>query len=313
MRTKLIPVGLGALILLVGISAHFGLTQPPAKDNQSKNNNANAEQAIRKAAAAYVQAMNKCDLDAIMSFWAPDADFVDETGKATRGREALTELFKQSLPAMKGSKFAGKMLSLKFPRPEVALEDGSLEVTDQRGTRESNRYAIVWIKSGDKWLISSVRDLPVEVEAAPSLPYLRLKPLEWLVGQWKNDGPKTEVQINCRWAANKAFLLMRYDMRRENQEPMTVNVRIGWDPVNNRMRSWAYDSLGGFGEGYWTRDGNRWVVGCSGVLPDGGTGESTNVYEFKDSNTFLWRSVDRQVDSQPLSDIEVKFVRKSAK
>ena len=52
--------------------------------------------------------------------------------------------------------------------------------------RESNRYAIVWVKSGDKWLISSARDLPTEVAAAPSLPYLQLKSLEWLVGEWKS-------------------------------------------------------------------------------------------------------------------------------
>lgn len=305
MRKKLIFVGLVAMTLL-GIRAHQGLSQQPAKETKG-------DPAIHKAAAAYIEAMNKGDLEAILSFWAPDADFVDETGKATRGREALGDLFKKSLTALKGAKIAGQTHSMKFLRPDVALQDGSIEITSADGTRESNRYAIVWVKSGDKWLISSARDLPTEVAAAPSLPYVQLKSLEWLVGQWKPDGAKADIKVKCEWAPNKSFLLMHYEITREGQEPMSVRQRVGWDPVNERIRSWVFDSTGGFCEGYWTRDGNKWVVGCTGILPDGGIGGATNVYEFKDNNNFVWRSVDRQVDGQPAADVEVKFVRLAAK
>jgi hypothetical protein len=79
------------------------------------------------------------------------------------------------------------------------------------------------------------------------------------------------------------------------------------------MRSWVFDSHGGFGEGNWQRDGNRWVVACAGVLPDGGTGQATNIWEFVDPKTFVWRAVDREVDGQPVGDMDVKFVRKSEK
>jgi hypothetical protein len=181
------------------------------------------------------------------------------------------------------------------------------------GTRVSNRYAIVWVKSGDRWVISSVRDLPAEVDEAPSLAYLQLKSLEWLIGDWTDDSGKDTVQIKCRWAPNKGFLVMDYSVKGEGEGPLLVLQRIGWDPVNNRVRSWVFDSTGGFGEGYWQRDGNKWVVGASGILADGGTGGSTNVYEFKDENSFLYRSVDREVDSQPVADVEMKFVRKSPK
>jgi hypothetical protein len=83
--------------------------------------------------------------------------------------------------------------------------------------------------------------------------------------------------------------------------------------VKNRVRSWVYDSTGGFGEGYWQRDGNKWVVGSTAILADGGIGGATNIYEFKDENTVLYRSVDRDVDGQPVADVEAKFVRKPAK
>ena len=32
---------------------------------------------------------------------------------------------------------------------------------------------------------------------------------------------------------------------------MTVTQRIGWDPAAKQIRSWEFDSEGGFGEGTW--------------------------------------------------------------
>jgi hypothetical protein len=217
------------------------------------------------------------------------------------------------LPTLKGAKIRDKIHSVKFLRPEVALVDGSLETTSADGARDSNRYAVVWVKSGTKWLISSARDLPAEVEDAPSLTYPQLKSLEWLIGDWVDEAGKGSVQIQCKWAPNKSFLLMEYEVKSEGAGPLLVTQRIGWDPVNNMVRSWVFDSAGGFGEGYWRRDGNKWVVGASGILADGGTGGATNVYEFKDENTFLYRSVDREIDGQPVADVEVKLIRKAAK
>ena len=155
--------------------------------------------------------------------------------------------------------------------------------------------------------------MPAEAEDAPSLAYPQLKSLEWLIGDWVDEGGKGAVQIKCRWAPNKSFLLMDYAVKGEGAEPMLVTQRIGWDPYNSRVRSWVFDSTGGFGEGYWQRDGNKWVVGFSTILADGGVGGSTNIYQFKDENTVLYRSVDRDVDGQPLADVEAKFVRKAAK
>jgi uncharacterized protein (TIGR02246 family) len=271
------------------------------------------EQAIRKAAAAYVEAMNKGDLNAVMAFWTSDADYIDESGKATRGKEALTALFKNGLAEIKGKKVTGKAHSLKFLRPEVAMEDGSLEFTAADGSKESNRYAVVWVKSGDHWLISSARDLPAETSDLPSLAYLQLKGLEWLVGEWQDASDKIDVHAVCRWDHSKSFLLMEYEVKRPGVEPIRVTQRVGWDGHNGLVRSWVFDSQGGFGEGYWQRQGNRWVVTKAGILPDGGTGSATNIYEFVDPNTFIWRAHDREVEGQPLADTEIKFIRKNAK
>ena len=300
MRKNLICLGLLATILLF-IPAFSGQGQPGT----------NAEQAVRKASAGCIDALNKGDVDAVMACWAPDADLIDATGKTIRGHDALAAYFKTRLRELKGFKYAGKIQGIKFLRPEVALVDGEMQTTSADGDRESNRYAVVWVKSGDQWLISSARDLPAEVAEVPSLTYPQLRSLEWLVGDWANEAGT--VQIKCKWAPNKCFLLMDYEVKRKGADPLLVTQRVGWDPVNRRVRSWVFDSTGGFGEGYWEHQGRNWVVGASGILADGGTGESTNIYEYQDDRTILYRSVDREVDGQPVADVEVKLVRKTAK
>ena len=268
---------------------------------------------IRKANEAYAAALTAGDLDAVMAFWAPDADYVDEDGKQTKGSEHIAALFKKSLPETKGSKVAVKVTSLKFLRPEICLEDGTVERTAPTGVKEVNRFAIVWTKSGDKWLISSVRDLPADTADLPSAAAAQLNELGWMVGEWVDDSPKGDVNVTVRWGTNKAFLLMDYVVKRDGTEPLEVNVRVGWDARLARIRSWVFDSTGGFAEAFWRRDGKKWYVGTTGVLPDGGTGGATNIYEFVDDNTFVWRSTERDVDGQPLGDTEVKFVRKNGK
>jgi uncharacterized protein (TIGR02246 family) len=283
--------------------------QPPAAPKIV----AGDEAAIRVANTAYAAAMSAGDLEAIMAFWAPDADYIDEAGKMTRGKDNITALFKKALPELKGSKVTGTVQTLKFYRPEICFEDGTIETTSPTGTKDSSRFAAVWTKTGDKWLLSSVRDLPAEVTDLPSLAAAQLKELEWLVGEWVDDEEKKDVTMTCRWDLNKAFLFMQYQVKREGNDDLGVSVRVGWDGAAGRIRSWTFDSQGGFSEAFWTKDGKRWLVGSMGVLPDGGIGEATLIYEFKDANAFTWRATERTIDGQPLADSEVKYVRKAPK
>ena len=309
------PRFLAPALLLAGVAGlAFWLTHDSdAVGQPAKGKTADEEQAIRQAQANYIVAMNKGDLDAILAFWAADADYVDEAGKMTKGKDAIAALYRKVLPTLKDTKISGKIHSIKFLRPEVALADGSIDHAAADGTKDSNRYAVVWTKTDGKWLISSARDLPAEVIDLPSLAYAQLKPLEWLVGEWVDDDPKKDVSIRVTWDKNKTFLLANYTIKQDDGEPLEVSMRIGWDGLNGRVRSWVFDSNGGFGEGFWKKDGKKWIVGTSGVLPDGGSGGATNEYEFVDAKTFIWRSADREVDGQPLADAEVKFVRKASK
>jgi hypothetical protein len=92
-----------------------------------------------------------------------------------------------------------------------------------------------------------------------------------------------------------------------------VTKYIGWDPVEGRIRSWVFDSEGGFGSGLWTRSGNEWTEEVEFRNRVGSDGSARNLWRFGDDTHFEWRAVDRELDGQPVADAAVKFARKVSK
>jgi hypothetical protein len=94
---------------------------------------------------------------------------------------------------------------------------------------------------------------------------------------------------------------------------MTVMMLMGYDPLTEQIKSWTFDSAGGYGEALWARDGNQWVGDAIGILPDGQDGSTLYVVKFTDDQSFSLQMRDREVSGQPLADAEVKYVRKAVK
>src|SRR5262249_1414628 len=118
------------------------------------------EAAIRKQAQAFSDAYNKGDLDALVALWTQDAEFVREDGKVIRGRAAIRDMLETGIKALKGHKQRIQVGSIRFVRPEVAIEEGLAFMRAPDGSVQSGPYLAVWVKQGGKWLLSSVRDLP---------------------------------------------------------------------------------------------------------------------------------------------------------
>jgi uncharacterized protein (TIGR02246 family) len=269
------------------------------------------EKALRAACESYVKDVNSGDVAAIVSHWTEDADYVNDSGEKYKGRAALTKLFKDNLPSAKGKKFAFETDSLRMIAPGVALEDGigKLVADDNDEQSPGTRYSAVWVRSGDKWLISSVRDLgDLSVDEKNASP---LKQLDWLVGTWQSTDSEANVDMSCAWALDGKFLKQKYDVANKRGEKFSVVTLIGWDPVAGQLRSWFFDSRGGFGEGLWTREGNSWKITSSGIVSDARTGSSTNIWKYTDDNTAVWTSKDRELDGVPMPETEIKFVRKA--
>ena len=133
-----------------------------------------------------------------------------------------------------------------------------------------------------------------------------------MVGDWQSADSDAKVQMSCIKAFEGKFLKQKYDVKTKEGIEFTVVTMVGWDPTREQLRSWFFDSRGGFGEGLWSREGNSWTSASSGVLEDGRVGTSTNIWKFVDDNTAVWQSKDRELDGVPMPETEVKFVRKTA-
>ncbi len=113
----------------------------------------------------------------------------------------------------------------------------------------------------------------VEEEAVSA--YGQLQPLEWLVGEWIDEGRNEVVEAKFDWDENKSFLLEEFQVVREGSVVLKGTQRIGWDPQAKQIRSWIFDSAGGFGEAVWTPTDDEWVCKAKGVRSDGTSASAT--------------------------------------
>ena len=291
---------LTAAIALVGLGLVLG-----------QNPKSNEDKAVRTTVDSYIEAFNKGDLNGVMAFFTNDADFIDDNGTQYQGKAKLTEIFKRSLAEMKGRKLKATVTSLHLVRPDVAIADGKAEITGPDGNVDSGRFTSTWIKNNGKWLLCSVRDLP-DSPADTALGSPELNQLEWLVGAWAHESENFSVQLSGRWMLNKSFLQLDYTVKGSGNEELTVIQFFGWDSVAGVIHSWFFDSRGGYGDGDYVRSGNTWTSEWSGVLSEGRIGSSTNGIQMIDEKSFVFRSVNREIDGVPVADVEAKFTRKTA-
>jgi uncharacterized protein (TIGR02246 family) len=255
--------------------------------------------AIAKSAEAFIEAFHKGDAKALAAFWAADGDYTDQSGHHMKGREAIEKAFEKFFADNKGLKVRIESDSLRFVTPDVAVEDGTTFVIPADGAPPSRaRYTIVHVKKDGKWLLGSVRDAAY----TPPGNYEHLRGLEWAVGSWSaEDGPEAE-HLTLAWADGQNFLVGTFAATVKGVSVGKATQWIGWDPQAKRVRSWSFDAAGGFGEGAWSRDGDKWVIKTKSVLQDGKNATATFVLGRGEGDTLTLQAKDRTVDGKPVPD-----------
>ena len=199
------------------------------------------------------------------------------------------------------------MQSIDFVSPSVAVEQGLAQVTGADGEPEVTEYSAVHVKQGDKWLMDRVTEKePVTVPSH----YEQLKPLAWLVGTWVDEDEEARVETTCQWTKNQNYLSRTFTIELADEPSLSGVQIIGWDAAQGKIRSWAFDSDGGFAEGSWRQKDNSWIVENAAVLPDGRKASSINVLKVLDDNSVTWQITGRDVDGEILPNLpEVKITR----
>lgn len=272
------------------------------------------EQAIRQAVADMAAAFTKGDVDAGLAAWANDADYIDDTGKVHKGKAAIAALFKQALAENAGRKFKIEVASLRFLKPDVVMDDGTIKVTDPDGHVDHSRYTAVWMKVDGTWRLTCVRDLPTDnSEAEATSHHAHLKQLDWLLGEWQHTEKDTTITVNVKWVKNKNFLMLDLILTQAGKEMVDATLLVAWDARQEQLRGWIFDDKGGLGEGWIEREGNSWSMAVEGVLPDGRTASMTHVLKFVDDNVFVWETKDREVDGRPVADSAIRLTKSETK
>ena len=289
------------LAIIAAASVIVLATAVPSLAARDKGKNS-AKKAIQKVAAAYTAAFNKGDAKAMAAFWTPQGDYIGPRGELIKGRDAIEKRFAEFFAVNTETRLEITITSIRFVGDDVAIVDDIPEVTPPlQGPPVKARGTIVLVKQGDQWLVESVRD----TFSYPPSHYDHLKNLEWLIGDWADVASSDEVSVQstCDWTVNKNFIIRRFSADLKGRGPFAGTQLIAWDPRENRIRSWVFDSDGGFAEGLWQRDGKRWIIAASGVLADGGEVSATNIVTLVDNDTFTFQSTNRTVNGQQQPDI----------
>ncbi len=232
---------------------------------------------------------------------------MDEDGETSEGREAIAQVFAEVFAETPKTQIAVTIDSIRFIGADLAVEMGTTKTTPEPGEApEHGRYTVLHVKRDGKWQMALARD----TDGGQPTIQERLQPLEWLIGEWIDEGEDSVVLTSCRWSPDKNFILQDIKLRVAGRDAMEVTQRIGWDPVSKRVRSWVFDSEGGFGEGVWARTSDGWLIRTTGVRSDGTQASATNLIVPVGNDSYVWRSTDRVVGDTVMPTLEVTVIRK---
>lgn len=294
---------LGALVLGAAASGFAQQPKAPPSDAAPSAD----EQQIRQGVIAFVEQFNAHKADALVALFAPDARMTLRDGTQVNGRDEIKQSFSEAFAANPKSAISVVVDSIRLLTPDVAVEEGSTtNFPDGETLTSRGRYTVMHLKKDGRWLMQSVRVVNEESLSA----YGELQPLEWLVGEWVDEGRSEVVEAKFRWDENKSFLLEEFQVVREGAVVLKGTQRIGWDPQAKQVRSWIFDSAGGFGEAVWTPTGDDWVCKAKGVGADGTSSSATRTLTRATKDRVIWSATDRISGDEKLPPLDVTMVRK---
>lgn len=267
------------------------------------------EEAIRKTRSAFVDAFNSKDSEALIGFWMPDGVYSNQTtGTELVGTTAIAEQFESLFSSESAVKLEVEVQSIQFVSPSVAVEHGLAKYTSDGSAPSEVDYSAVYVKNGDQWRLDRVADTPKPIVRSH---YEELKQLEWMIGNWVDEDDSVSITTECSWTKNKNFITRSFSVSIDGVIELSGMQFIGWDAVNNEIRSWTFDSDGGHSHGKWSTDGDRWFVRKTGSTADGEVATAVNIITMVDEDTFTLQATQRTVDGRMMPNVdEVIVVRR---
>lgn len=286
-----------ATVLFAVLPAGFSPGQDAAKEPAAPPEMA----AVAANDRAYEAAYAKADVKALADFFTDDVSYTSEDGRVFNGRAEIENCLKAAFAADQGAKLTIGLDSVKVLAPEVVVENGSTTVQSKNGDETSALFTAIHVKKDGKWKIRQLVETPAPVVT----PGARLSELAWLVGDWEETDKEAGVTIhsNYQWARGGNFLTRNVTVKRGDDPLLAGWQIIGWDPVEEGIRSWTFDDAGGYSEGRWTREGQRWLARETGYAADGSRSSADQTITKTADDRFSWESGNRTLDGDPQPSI----------
>jgi uncharacterized protein (TIGR02246 family) len=259
---------------------------------------------------AYEIAYANSDLPALLNFFTDDAEYTIEEGRTFSGRAEIEAAIRAGLATNQGAKLVITADTVRLLGPESLLEKGSTTVTGPDGEINGSLYTAIHVKKNGEWKINQLIESPLPALTS----HEHLQELAWLVGNWEETDQTDDLSIQSEytWARGGNFLTRNVTVKRAGTVTLEGWQIIGWDPIEERLRSWTFDDEGGYAEGYFTREGNRWLQRDTGVMPDGSRTGADNTITKISADRFTWESNNRTLDGDPqpsIGQIEINRVK----
>jgi uncharacterized protein (TIGR02246 family) len=293
---------LSAVLVIAVTAANVSAQDKPAGGSTDR-------QAVLALLTQMETGFNARDAKGLAACWTENGEFAGPAGARVKGRADLEKQFQEAFAARKEGKLQIHVNHLRVVNEGLALVEAVAEV-QPAAAGGAPAADFVLVKQDGRWLIESAHEtlslLPPQTN--------RLKELDWLVGNWSSDTSKAGITLRtaCDWTANQAFLIRRFKVEGKEAILHGGTEIIGWDPRTSRIRSWVFDSDGGFGENVWVHDGNRWLIKYSGTMADGSEASATHIMTKVDATTATMQSKDRVVNGAAQPDIPETELKRQA-
>lgn len=253
------------------------------------------DDAIQKFFKSYAEAFNKRDTDKLGECWTADAVYMDlTTGDRIEGRQDIVKQAGERFKEHPSRRAEFEITRVRRPDKKTAMAEGVVKISEEWSNPVSTAFTALLLNRDGKWRLDAVHEAESEEAGGAAN---GLKDLEWLVGRWRDESPDISVETEFRWSPNGAYLLRSY-VTSAGDESLQGTQIIGWDPADDSIRSWTFDSDGAFGEESWQKSPEGWRIRVRRTLPNGETVLATQLVSKVDDNTFTARWISGEVEGR---------------
>jgi uncharacterized protein (TIGR02246 family) len=267
---------------------------------------------LEKAAKDFVAAFNKKDAAAVAALFTENGEITDlDASEVTSGRAGIQARYEALFAAPKAPRIAIEVDSVRLVGKDLAIEDGTVHSTPpgDDAVPSSMNYTAVLQKNGEGvWQIASTRDRGDASDAAGELADLASA----LKGDWTSTAGGMRIDLAFGWDDSGKYIIGEMLVTAADAEPLSTNIRIGWDPAHQTVTWWTFDDGGGFAKGDWTRlDDNKWMIHTGGTTADGELTSANQTLTFDGDDAFTWTATERLVEGEKQPDVEMRVVRQT--